>query len=132
MKTTRVAYLDQDAEILGDGQASLLQRFSDGTPHLSESERRIRLGRFLFEQDSALKRISSLSGGEKMRAALACVLFSENPPELLILDEPTNSLDVDSIEQIESALSNFKGAMIVISHDETFVENIGVTEQIQL
>lgn len=98
LKTNRVAYLDQRLEILWDGKTSLLERFSEKTPHLSESERRIRLGRFLFNQNTVLKKISALSGGEQMRAALACILFSEHPPELLILDEPTNNLDLDSIE----------------------------------
>ena len=65
-----------------------------------------------------------------MRAALACKLFSEIPPELLVLDEPTNNMDMDSIEQIESALSHFKGAMIIISHDTEFLTNIGATEEL--
>ena len=64
-----------------------------------------------------------------MRAALACTLFSEIPPELLILDEPTNNLDIDTIEQIESALSHFKGAILVISHDSEFLTNINALEE---
>ena len=123
-----MAYLDQGVEVLGDGQDSLLQRFRDLNPHLSESESRIRLGRFLFTQESSLKKISDLSGGEKLRAALACVLFSNPAPELLILDEPTNNLDLDSIERIESALTNFQGAIVVVSHDLEFIKNIGANE----
>lgn len=130
LKTRRIAYLDQNMEILGNPETSLLTRFSIFTPHLSESERRIRLGRFLFNQQTSLKKISALSGGEQMRAALACALFSEVAPELLILDEPTNNLDVDSVEQFESALSNFQGALIVISHDIKFLENLRVTEEL--
>jgi ATPase subunit of ABC transporter with duplicated ATPase domains len=109
-----------------------LEQFSKLTPHFTETERRIRLGRFLFNQETTLKRISTLSGGEKMRAALACVLFSEVPPELLILDEPTNNLDIDSVERIESALSNFRGAIVVISHDSKFLETIGAFEELSL
>ena len=130
LKTNRVAYLDQNLGLLGDGQDSLLAHFSKTTPHLSQSERRIRLGRFLFNQSNQLKRISDLSGGERMRAALACTLFSEIPPELLILDEPTNNMDMDSIEQIESALSHFNGAIIIISHDSGFLMNMGATEEL--
>ncbi len=132
LKTSRVAYLDQELKILGDGTGSLLDQFSEFTPHLSESERRVRLGRFLFEQERSCKRVSDLSGGERMRAALACVLFAEFPPELLILDEPTNNLDLDTIEQIESALLQFRGAIVVISHDSTFLDRIGAFEEFQI
>ena len=130
LKTTRVAFLDQDLSLLGQGQNSLLTHFSKITPHLSESERRIRLGRLLFHQSHAHKKISDLSGGERMRAALACTLFSEVPPELLILDEPTNNMDLDTLEQIESALSHFRGAMILISHDSEFAMKVGATEEL--
>jgi ATPase subunit of ABC transporter with duplicated ATPase domains len=132
LKTNRVAYLDQNVEVLGDGNCSLLEQFSKLTPHFTETERRIRLGLFIFNLQTTLKRISTLSGGEKMRAALACVLFSEVPPELLILDEPTNNLDIDSVERIESALSNFRGAIVVISHDSKFLETIGAFEELSL
>jgi len=76
--------------------------------------------------------VSSLSGGERMRAALACVLAGEKPPQLLILDEPTNNLDIDSIERIESALLNFKGVLIVISHDNEFLNKIGIDREVNL
>ena len=132
LKTSRVAYLDQKTTLLKREDCSLLEEFSAWTPHLSESERRIRLGRFLFRQADALKKISFLSGGERMRAALVCILFSKIPPELLILDEPTNNLDIDITEQIESALSHFQGAMLVISHDHKFLENVGVSSKIQV
>lgn len=74
----------------------------------------------------ALKLVETLSGGEKLRALLACVLMSNQPPQLLILDEPTNHLDLTSIASIESALNCYQGALLVISHDQTFLENIGV------
>lgn len=132
LKTDRVAYLDQNLKLLSLPQNSLLEQFTYFTPHLSESERRIRLGRFLFEQETTQKTVETLSGGEKIRAALACLLYSELPPELIILDEPTNNLDTDSVERIESALSHFEGALLVVSHDEEFLRNIGITEQIQI
>jgi ATPase subunit of ABC transporter with duplicated ATPase domains len=80
----------------------------------------------------SLKKISDLSGGEKIRAGIACALFAHQPPELLILDEPTNNLDIDSIERIESALSNFKGAILVISHDTEFLKSIDASEGLLL
>ena len=67
-----------------------------------------------------------------MRAALAFVLFTKQTPELLILDEPTNNLDIDSIQQLESALSQFKGAILVVSHDSTFLEHLGVNDELVL
>ena len=79
-----------------------------------------------------MKKVKDLSGGEKMRAALACVLSGKTPPQLLVLDEPTNNLDLNSIEQIESILLNYKGALVVISHDTEFLKNVGVGEAISL
>lgn len=131
LKIGRVSYLDQHVDILND-RLTLLENFSRGTLHLSESERRIRLGRFLFKGSTVGHYASSLSGGERLRAGLACILYSEVPPQLLILDEPTNNLDLDSIERIESALSNFQGAMLIVSHDKQFLRNIGVEQEIVL
>jgi len=90
------------------------------------------LAQFLFKNTFAHKLAKELSGGEKLRALLACVLMSKHPPQLLILDEPTNHLDLQSIERIESALKNYKGAMIVISHDHKFLEEIDVSRHINI
>lgn len=86
----------------------------------------------MFRADAALQRVSSLSGGQMLRAGLACVLGGESPPDLLILDEPTNHLDIDSIETVEAGLRAFDGALIVVSHDEAFLEAIGITRRIDL
>lgn len=75
---------------------------------------------------------ANLSGGEKLRALLACVLMSNQPPQLIILDEPTNHLDLTSITSIESALQCYQGSMIVISHDIEFIKNINITKTIKL
>ncbi|OGY58857.1 MAG: hypothetical protein A3F24_02490 [Candidatus Colwellbacteria bacterium RIFCSPHIGHO2_12_FULL_44_17] len=124
------AYLDQSVFLL-DREATLLsniKRFSD----VDETIVRKWLGLFLFRQDEVMKKVKDLSGGEKMRAALACVLSGKTPPQLLVLDEPTNNLDLNSIEQIESILLNYKGALVVISHDTEFLKNVGVGEAISL
>ena len=63
-----------------------------------------------------------MSGGERLRAALACVLMGARPPQLIILDEPTNHLDLTSIEAIETALAAYDGALLVISHDREFLD----------
>ena len=70
------------------------------------------------------------AGGERLRAGLACVFARPQPPFLLLLDEPTNHLDLASIEELENALKGFDGALIVISHDETFLRTIGIEREI--
>ena len=74
--------------------------------------------------------LNRLSGGEQLRALLACVLMGAKLPQLLILDEPTNHLDLASLKCIEKLLYDYPGALLVISHDRKFLENIGVTREI--
>src|SRR5690606_11329275 len=88
---------------------------------------RAALARFGFRADAALQSVSSLSGGERMRAALACVLAGGSPPKCLLLDEPTNHLDLESLAAIERALCAYGGAIVVVSHDQAFLSAIGVT-----
>jgi ATPase subunit of ABC transporter with duplicated ATPase domains len=85
----------------------------------------------MFRAEAALQSVSSLSGGQVLRAALACVL-GVRPPPLLILDEPTNHLDIDSIETVEAGLRAYDGALLVVSHDEAFLQAIGVTRRVAL
>lgn len=128
--TERHVYLDQNIFIL-DRNKTLLENakmFSGA----EEDEIRRWLAKFLFPQEDVFRKIGELSGGERIRAALGCILAGETPPQLIILDEPTNNLDIDSIEQIESALRNFCGTLIVISHDKSFIRNIGIEKEINL
>src|SRR5262245_1287118 len=129
--TERVSLLDQKAAVLDDSQ-TLLENIKRYAPSRPEHELRILLGRFLFIQDDALKPASVLSGGERMRASLACLLGGDQSPEIVIADEPTNNLDLPSIEELVSALSNYRGSLIVVSHDITFLEEIGIERVLEL
>jgi ATPase subunit of ABC transporter with duplicated ATPase domains len=126
----RISYLDQDIALL-DPAATLLNNLMR-ISELGAAESRHILARYLFRSDTPEKKVNMLSGGEKIRAALACIFSGPQPPQLLILDEPTNNLDMHSIEKFESALSNYYGAMLVISHDQDFLNNIGVDRDLYL
>jgi ATPase subunit of ABC transporter with duplicated ATPase domains len=101
-------------------------------PHAEENACRAALARFMFRADAALAAVSSLSGGQLLRAGLACVLGGATPPSLLILDEPTNHLDTGSIEAVEAGLRAFDGALLVVSHDDTFLQAIGMSRRLEL
>lgn len=126
-----MAYLDQNLSILKHDQ-TIVQNFKRLNSNVADSDCRTRLATFLFSQDTVDKPVSSLSGGEKMRAAMACIFMGNNPPQLVLLDEPTNNMDLDSIQALESALSNYQGALIVVSHDKQFLENISIEEYVHL
>ncbi len=74
----------------------------------------------------------TLSGGERFRAVLAALLLADPPPQLLLLDEPTNNLDLASVGQLSDALSCYRGALIVISHDVPFLRSLGITRWLHL
>ena len=112
--------------------ATLVEAFRHLNPEASENTARAALARFLFRNRLAEKPVSSLSGGERLRAALACVLMGTSQPQLLILDEPTNHLDLDSIGAIEAALNGYDGALLVVSHDRDFLDAIGIEREITL
>lgn len=130
MGITRLAYLDQHVAFM-DSDKTLLENMK-ATSGLGDGDGRNYLAKFLFASDTVFKNFSALSGGERIRATLACALAQKETPQLLILDEPTNNLDLDSIERLESALANYRGALIVISHDKTFLENVGIEREIKL
>ncbi|CDM67429.1 ABC transporter [Clostridium bornimense] len=116
----KIGYFDQNQKILNNDTSILSNIKLDSS--YDESFIRINLDRFGFKGDVVYKNIESLSGGEKVKVALCKILLSDN--NLLILDEPTNYLDIKSIESLETALSNMNKTLILVSHDIKFVENI--------
>jgi ATPase subunit of ABC transporter with duplicated ATPase domains len=128
---SRVAVLDQDAAVLGhDGTlAQVVRRLAPSRP---EHERRLLLGRFGFVQEAAEKPVAALSGGERIRAGLAALLASDQAPELLLLDEPSNHLDLAGLEAVASALRSFRGALLLVTHDAEFARDVEVTRELRL
>ena len=130
-RTDRVAVLDQHVGLLDPG-SSILDNLRRLNPELTDNEAHAALARFAFRNRAALQLAGTLSGGERLRAGLACVFARPQPPFLLLLDEPTNHLDLASIEELENALRGFDGALIAISHDEGFLQAIGIQREIVL
>jgi len=127
----RVAYLSQRLDLL-DLDRTVAENFAAFAPERPEAERMNLLARFLFRGARAHLPVGVLSGGERLRATLACVLCAEPAPQLLLLDEPTNNLDLVSAGQLESALNSYRGAFVVVSHDERFLAEIGVNRLLRL
>ncbi|TWU02205.1 ABC-F family ATP-binding cassette domain-containing protein [Stieleria varia] len=126
-----MAVLDQRLSFL-DPTLSILENFKRRNPTSNENLCRRTLASFLFKSDAALQTVGTLSGGQILRAGLACVLGAPEPPLFLILDEPTNHLDIDSIDAIERGLYDYDGALLIASHDEVFLNNIKSTRRIDL
>lgn len=127
----RLAWLDQKTELI-EGAETVMEAFKRINPAASSGEAHAALARFLFRNDDAFKRVEHLSGGERLRTALAALLFSPEPPQLLLLDEPDNHLDLDSQAAVAEALSAFDGGLLIVSHDEAFLEDVGITGRVML
>lgn len=123
--TRRVGYLPQRWDGVDD-RATVLDALRDAAPDVDPADLRHRLARFLIRGDTALRPVSSLSGGERFRVALARLLLADPPPDLLVLDEPTTNLDIDTTDQLVDALAAYRGAVLVVSHDAAFLDRVGI------
>lgn len=128
----KAVYIDQDYSLI-DNRLSLYEQAQQfNLSALQEHEVKIRLARFLFSKDDWDKSCSTLSGGEKMRLMLCCLTIRNQAPGLIVLDEPTNNLDIQNIEILTAAINDYQGTLIVVSHDQYFLEQINVSRVIEL
>ncbi|MGY3205534.1 ABC-F family ATP-binding cassette domain-containing protein [Streptomyces sp. TE5632] len=124
-------FLPQRLDVL-DGELSVAENVARFAPGATDNRIRARLARFLFRGARADQKALTLSGGERFRAALAALMLAEPAPQLLMLDEPTNNLDIASVRRLTTALESYEGALIVASHDLPFLESVGITRWLLL
>lgn len=129
--TDRIGYLPQRLDHLNEDR-SILDTVRAAAPRALEGDLRANLARFLFRADAVHRRVADLSGGERFRVALATLLLAEPAHQLLVLDEPTNNLDLGSIDELVSALEAYRGGLIVVSHDDAFLARLRIDTWITL
>ncbi|TWH28492.1 ATP-binding cassette domain-containing protein [Isoptericola variabilis] len=115
-----------------DDRATVLEAVRAGAPHVPPAELRDRLARFRVRGDQVDRRVATLSGGERFRVTLARLLLADPPARLLVLDEPTNSLDVASVDRLVEALGAYRGGLLVVSHDRAFLDRLGIDVELRL
>ena len=125
-------YLDQEYSLVRNERSVLQQAEAFNHRHLPEHEMKTILNRYLFPHDVWNKPCSKLSGGEKMRLSFCCLMIADNTPDMFILDEPTNNLDIESIEIITATIRDYAGTVIAISHDREFLKDTGIEREILL
>lgn len=125
-------YLDQEYSLVRNERSVLQQAEAFNHRHLPEHEVKTILNRYLFPRDVWNKPCSKLSGGEKMRLSFCCLMIADNTPDMFILDEPTNNLDIESIEIITATIRDYAGTVIAISHDREFLKDTGIEREILL
>ncbi|ROH95380.1 ABC transporter ATP-binding protein [Chryseobacterium cucumeris] len=125
-------YIDQEYSLI-DNDSTLydfVQTFNDNA--MQESEVKTLLSRFLFWKDTWDKKCGMLSGGERLRLLLCCLSISNKAPDMIILDEPTNNLDLQNVEILTNSIKDYHGTLLVISHDEVFLQEIGIERELML
>ena len=128
----KAVYIDQDYSLLDNKLKVYEQAQQFNGSSLQEHEIKIRLNRFLFTKADWDKPCSALSGGERMRLLLCCLTINSKSPDIIIFDEPTNNLDIQNVEILTAAINEYQKTLIVVSHDETFLEQINIERTIEL
>lgn len=127
--TERVGYLPQRSSDL-DPDVSAIDTVRAAAPQADPQDVRANLARFLFHKDAVERSVGDLSGGERFRVSLARLLLARPTIQLLILDEPTNNLDLATVNTLVEALSTYRGALVVVSHDDDLLERLGVESRL--
>ncbi|GAB7531692.1 ABC-F family ATP-binding cassette domain-containing protein [Pseudomonas sp. 3A(2025)] len=127
--TPECIYLDQHLTLL-DPLRPVLEQLQRANRKACESELRTRLAQLGLDAQKILVPSGQLSGGERLKAALACALYGDSPPQLLLLDEPGNHLDLPSMQALETMLEAYRGALLVVSHDDVFLHNLRLTDRL--
>ncbi|MCO4294416.1 ATP-binding cassette domain-containing protein [Solitalea sp. MAHUQ-68] len=125
-------YIDQDYSLIENHFTVYEQAQSFNSGKLEEHEVKIRLNRFLFSKDDWDKPCSALSGGERMRLTICCLNIYNLSPDVIILDEPTNNLDLQNIGILTSAINEYSGTLLVVTHDEQFIQEINIERIMEL
>ncbi|WP_460135417.1 ABC-F family ATP-binding cassette domain-containing protein [Pseudomonas sp. S1_E04] len=131
VRSANIGWLDQHAG-LEHPERTAVQWLHESNPLLPESEARTRLAQMGIDADRAMLETGQLSGGERLKIALAAQLYAQSPPQLLVLDEPDNHLDLPSRIALEQMLNQYQGALIVVSHDTAFLEAIHLDSELRL
>ena len=129
---TSSIYIDQDYCLLDSNLSIFEQAQAFNASALLEHEIKLRLSRFLFDQTQWQQPCNSLSGGERMRLVLCCLTIRSQAPEIIILDEPTNNLDIQNTEILTASIASYQGTLIVVSHDEHFIEGINIGKTLKI
>ncbi|WP_347123470.1 ATP-binding cassette domain-containing protein [Microbacterium sp. SY138] len=129
--TDLIGYLPQRVDGLDEAR-SVFENIAAAAPHVPEKELRNRLARFLIRGATAERPVAALSGGERFRVALAKLLLADPAPHLVVLDEPTNNLDLDTVDQLVDALRAYRGAVLIVSHDDAFLRRLDLDLTLQI
>ncbi|MFD6698033.1 MULTISPECIES: ABC-F family ATP-binding cassette domain-containing protein [unclassified Microbacterium] len=129
--TDRIGYLPQRIDGL-DETATVVENVAARAPEIPEKELRNRLARFLIRGAAMDRQVGALSGGERFRVALATLLLADPAPHLVVLDEPTNNLDLDTVDQVVQALRAYRGAVLIVSHDDAFLRRLDLDLTLEL
>jgi ATPase subunit of ABC transporter with duplicated ATPase domains len=131
-KYNQAIYIDQDYSLIRGSTTVYEKVCSFNESGLQEHELKIRLNRFLFSKTYWDMPCDTLSGGEKMRLMLCCFTIQQQSPDMIVLDEPTNNLDIGNVEILTNAINEYRGTLLVVSHEQSFLDQIGISESIEL